>query len=87
MIDALLIILNYLIAGFLASAIITTLISQHIETYCNKIGIDISPLNEKSLLGTPVPPNENRKILEKYTSKLQIIYTFVAALVIAFIYK
>lgn len=78
-------ILTCLLGGFIAGAIITTIVSLHIETYCEKIGVDISKKNDKSLLGTPVPPNENRKILEEYTSKLLIIYTVVSAIVLLFI--
>lgn len=78
-------ILISLLGGFIISAIITTIITQHIATYCKKINVVISELNEKSLLGTPVPANENRKILEKYTSKLLIIYTAVSAIILLFI--
>ena len=68
-------ILTCLFGGFIAGAIITTIISLHIEIYCEKIGVDITKNDEKSLLGIPVPPNENRKKLYEYTSKLLIIYT------------
>lgn len=78
-------ILACLVLGFITSSIIIAIISLHIETYCEKIGVNISKLDDKSLLGLPISHNQNRKILEKYTSKLLVKYTIISAVVILFI--
>lgn len=81
----LVILISCIILSYIIGCIVAVIISNHIESYCKKIGIDIGESEPKSIFGFPVPKSEKREILDKHAQNLVYIYTIVAFVILLFI--
>lgn len=80
------ILIGSIILSYVIGCIAAVIISNHIETYCKKISVNVGEAEPKSLFGFPIPKSEKREILDNYVRHLSLIYTIVAFAVLIFIY-